>query len=133
VTLLSFCLPNSRRRLRLRCDVTILIINPGMALASSPEVDKFWECIYSVSVMYYCGKSLLSFRFALTNPCMTRLFKSASVYCSITVTHSFTNSRETAFSALSIDSRKVKIFTFSTSFTHKICNKSSKSGVDLSL
>jgi hypothetical protein len=38
-------------------------------------------------------------------------FKSASVYCSITVTHCFTNSCKTAFSAFSIDSRKVKFFT----------------------
>jgi hypothetical protein len=68
-----------------------------------------------------------------THLALTRLFKSASVYCSITVTHSFTNSREMAFSALSIDSRKVKNFHFSTSFTHKVRNKSSKISVDLSL
>jgi hypothetical protein len=39
-------LRHRRRRLGLRCDVTILIINPGMVLVS-PEVDKFGELFYN--------------------------------------------------------------------------------------
>jgi hypothetical protein len=71
------------------------------------------ECIPTFRSFSLCSL-ILTFNALMTVQERIRVllnYHYASVFCSITATHSFTNSCETAFSALSIDSRKVKFFT----------------------